>query len=162
MSHSKHGLTMSHPKYALGMCTVLQCHIHRRQKRGGGGFGGAIIINRRCAHAQGYSSCVSGSRASVGPENAVTYSASNRGQTICGGFSKTAPLQRSNTPSAKGHTKSRQFSCGRRSCVLCPNSTYAAPRVLHFSASYMLCATLDREPIFWGGFSPKAPRFRRL
>ena len=26
-----------------------------------------------------------------------------------------------------------------------------------FSASYILRATLAREPIFWGGFSPKAP-----
>ena len=43
---------------------------------------------------------MSGSGASVRPENAVTYSAGNGGQTICGGFSETAPLQRSNTPSA--------------------------------------------------------------
>ena len=37
--------------------------------------------------------------ASVRPENAVTYSAGNEGQKICGVFSKTAPLQRSSTPS---------------------------------------------------------------
>ena len=37
--------------------------------------------------------------ASVRPENAVTYSEGNEGQNICGIFSKTAPLQRSSTPS---------------------------------------------------------------
>ena len=79
-------------------------YLHRRRKRGS--FGGAIT-NRRRAHAQGYSSCVSGSGASVRPKNAVTYSAGNGGKTICGGFSETAPLQRSNTPSAKGHMNAR-------------------------------------------------------
>ena len=34
--------------------------------------------------------------ASVRPENAITYSAGNEGQNICGVFSETAPLQ---TPS---------------------------------------------------------------
>ena len=37
--------------------------------------------------------------ASVRPENAVTYSAGNEGQKVCGVFSETAPLQRSSTPS---------------------------------------------------------------
>ena len=37
------------------------------------------------------------SGASVRPENAVTYSAGNEGQKICGVFSETAPLQRSGT-----------------------------------------------------------------
>ena len=37
--------------------------------------------------------------ASVRPENAVTYSAGNEGQKICGVFSETAPLPRSSTPS---------------------------------------------------------------
>ena len=37
--------------------------------------------------------------ASVRPENAVTYSAGNEGQKMCGVFSETAPLQRSSTPS---------------------------------------------------------------
>ena len=120
-------------------------------------MGGAIIINRRRMHAQGYSSCVSGSGASVRPENAVTYSAGNGDQTIYRGFSETAPLQRSNTLSAKGQTNRQPFSCGKRACALCPNSTYVVPRVLHFSASYILRATLACEPIFWGGFSPKAP-----
>ena len=36
--------------------------------------------------------------ASVRPENAVTYSAGNEGQNICGVFSEAAPLQRSSTP----------------------------------------------------------------
>ena len=34
---------------------------------------------------------------SVHPENAVTYSAGNEGQNICGVFSETAPLQRSSS-----------------------------------------------------------------
>ena len=37
--------------------------------------------------------------ASVRPENAVTFSAGNEGQKICGVFSETAPLPRSSTPS---------------------------------------------------------------
>ena len=37
--------------------------------------------------------------ASVRPENAVTYSAGNKGQKSCGVFSETAPLPRSSTPS---------------------------------------------------------------
>ena len=32
-------------------------------------------------------------RASVRPENSVTYSAGNRGQKICGVFSETAPFK---------------------------------------------------------------------
>ena len=39
------------------------------------------------------------SGASVRPENAVTYSAGDEGQKICGVFSETAPLPRSSTPS---------------------------------------------------------------
>ena len=35
--------------------------------------------------------------ASVRPENAVTYSAGNEDQNVCGVFSETAPLQRSGT-----------------------------------------------------------------
>ena len=49
------------------------------------------------------------SGASVRPENAVTYSAGNEGQTFCGVSSETAPLQRSSTPSVDGHTYSRPF-----------------------------------------------------
>ena len=39
------------------------------------------------------------SEESVRPENAVTDSAGNKGQTICGVFSATAPLPRSSAPS---------------------------------------------------------------
>ena len=41
------------------------------------------------------------SGASVRPENAVTYSAGNGGQKICGVFSETASLRRSSTPPLK-------------------------------------------------------------
>ena len=47
--------------------------------------------------------------ASVRPENAVTYSAGNEGQKICGVFSETAPLQRSSTPSVVRLMRSRPF-----------------------------------------------------
>ena len=46
---------------------------------------------------------------SVRPENAVTYSAGNEGQKICGIFSETAPLQRSSTPSVVRLMRSRPF-----------------------------------------------------
>ena len=50
--------------------------------------------------------------ASVRPENAVTYSAGNEGQNICGVFSETAPLQRSSTPSiARPCVQSAIFPC---------------------------------------------------
>ena len=41
------------------------------------------------------------SGASVSPENTVTYSAGNGGQTICGVFSETASLHRSSTAPLK-------------------------------------------------------------
>ena len=47
--------------------------------------------------------------ASVRPENAVTYSAGNEGQKICGVFSETAPLQRSSTPTVVRLMRSRPF-----------------------------------------------------
>ena len=47
-----------------------------------------VSVNRHLTHG-----------ASVRPENAVTYSAGNESQNICGVFSETAPLQRSSTPS---------------------------------------------------------------
>ena len=47
------------------------------------------------------------SGASFRPENAVTYSAGNEGQNICGVFSETAPLQRSSIPSNDGNTYRR-------------------------------------------------------
>ena len=50
--------------------------------------------------------------ASVRPENAVTYSAGNEGQNICGVFSETAPLQRSSTPSVvRPCVQSAIFQC---------------------------------------------------
>ena len=50
--------------------------------------------------------------ASVRPENAVTYSAGNEGQKICGVFSETAPLQRSSTPSVvRPCVQSAIFTC---------------------------------------------------
>ena len=49
------------------------------------------------------------SGASFRPENAVTYSAGNEGQNICGVFSETAPLQRSSIPSNDGNTYRRPF-----------------------------------------------------
>ena len=69
---------------------------------------GVVLINPRRACAARVtvvgSVCVSVKShltygASVRPENAVTYSAGNEGQNICGVFSETAPLQRSSTPS---------------------------------------------------------------
>ena len=69
--------------------------------------GGRRVINpRRACAARVTSVCVCVSvkshltyGASVRPENAVTYSAGNEGQNICGVFSETTPLQRSSTPS---------------------------------------------------------------
>ena len=66
------------------------------------------IINPRCACAPRVtvvgSVCLSVQShltygASVRPENAVTYSAGNEGQKVCGVFSETDALQRSSTPS---------------------------------------------------------------
>ena len=52
--------------------------------------------------------------ASVRPENAVTYSAGNEGQKVCGVFSESAPLPRSSTPSVVWPCDSRPFfSCTR-------------------------------------------------
>ena len=42
--------------------------------------------------------------ASVRPENAVTYSAGNEGQNICGVFSENAPLLRSSGVAVVSHT----------------------------------------------------------
>ena len=50
------------------------------------------------------------SGASVRPENTVTYSAGNRGQKICGGFSKTVSLWRSSTPPLKAICSVSHFS----------------------------------------------------
>ena len=67
--------------------------------------------------------------ASVRPENAVTYSAGNEGQNICGGFSETAPLQRSSTPSVVRLMRSRPFLSLLKMRMHC--SHYAEG--LHFS-----------------------------
>ena len=56
------------------------------------------------------------SGASFRLENAVTYSAGNEGQKICGVFSETAPLQRSSIPSNDGNTYRRPFFV-RKACM---------------------------------------------
>ena len=79
------------------------------------------------------------SGASVRPENAVTYSAGNEGQKICGVFSETAPLQRSSTPSVvRPCVQSAIFPCvflvyahAYFSCIYAHDTP---PRVQHFSA----------------------------
>ena len=56
--------------------------------------------------------------ASVRPENAVTYSAGNEGQNLCGVFSETAPLQRYGTCSLYRYPCSRPFLLrGKRACA---------------------------------------------
>ena len=77
--------------------------------------------------------------ASVRPENAVTYSAGNEGQKVCGVFSETAPLQRSSTPSVvRPCVQSAIFPCvflvyahAYFSCIYAHDTP---PRVQHFSA----------------------------
>ena len=73
--------------------------------------------------------------ASVRPENAVTYSAGNEGQTFCGVFSETALLQRSSTPSVDGHTYSRPFFLRKA----------ARMRIIVFST----CGGVDRSGHFF-------------
>ena len=66
--------------------------------------------------------------ASVRPENAVTYSAGNEGQKICGVFSETAPLQRSSTPSAvRPCVQSAIFPC----VILVYAHAYFSCRMIH-------------------------------
>ena len=80
--------------------------------------------------------------ASVRPENAVTYSAGNEGQKICGVFSETAPLQRSSTPSVvRPCVQSAIFPCvflvyahAYFSCIYTHDTP---PRVQHFSAFHL-------------------------
>ena len=82
--------------------------------------------------------------ASVRPENAVTYSAGNEGQKICGVFSETAPLQRSSTPSVvRPCVQSAIFPCvflvyahAYFSCIYAHDTP---PRVQHFSAFHWVC-----------------------
>ena len=76
------------------------------------------------------------SGASVRPENAVTYSAGDEGQKICGVFSETAPLPRSSTPSVvRPCVQSAIFPCvyahAYFSCIYAHDTP---PRVQHFSA----------------------------
>ena len=83
--------------------------------------------------------------ASVRPENAVTYSAGNEGQKICGVFSETAPLQRSSTPSVvRPCVQSAIFTCvflvyahAYFSCIYAHDTP---PRVQHFSAFHCIHA----------------------
>ena len=58
----------------------------------------AVVLVSVCVSVKSYLT----SGASVHSENTVTYSAGNGGQNICGGFSETAPLQRSSTVSVEG------------------------------------------------------------
>ena len=97
--------------------------------------------------------------ASVRPENAVTYSAGNEGQKICGVFSETAPLQRSSTPSVvRPCVQSAIFPCVFLVYAHAYFSTRAwrmrisrhahdtPPRVQHFSAfHYTLHFTLKKQ-----------------
>ena len=58
---------------------------------------------------------------SVHPENTVMYSTGNGGQKGCGVFSKTAPLQRSSTPSFEKlymYMYGQPFSCRKCTCTL--------------------------------------------
>ena len=73
--------------------------------------------------------------ASVRPENAVTYSAGNEGQKICGVFSETAPLQRSSTPSVvRPCVQSAIFLVYAHAYFSCIYAHDTPPRVQHFSA----------------------------
>ena len=86
--------------------------------------------------------------ASVRPENAVTYSAGNEGQKICGVFSETAPLQRSSTPSVvRPCVQSAIFPCVYAHAYFSCIYMYAhdtPPRVQHFSAFHYSIGSSDR------------------
>ena len=85
--------------------------------------------------------------ASVRPKHAVTYSAGNEGQKICGVFSETAPLQRSSTPSVvRPCVQSAIFPCVFSCTHMRISRLYiyvhdTPPRVQHFSAFH--CSSLD-------------------
>ena len=79
--------------------------------------------------------------ASVRPENAVTYSAGNEGQKICGVFSETAPLQRSSTPSVVR-------PCVQSAIFPCVFLVYA-----HFSCTRMRISRVYTRMIHRRGFS---------
>ena len=90
--------------------------------------------------------------ASVRPENAVTYSAGNEGQKICGVFSETAPLQRSSTPSVvRPCVQSAIFTCvflvyahAYFSCIYAHDTP---PRVQHFSAFHCTCNNYSKRSL---------------
>ena len=92
------------------------------------------------------------SGASFRPENAVTYSAGNEGQKICGVFSETASLQRSSTPSVvRPCVQSAIFPCvyahAYFSCIYAHDTP---PRVQHFSAFHFqhdLCCKIIKSEI---------------
>ena len=98
--------------------------------------------------SEGYCSCLSVCvsvkshltyGASVRPENAVTYSAGNEGQKICGVFSETAPLQRSSTPSVV------------RPCV--QSAIFPCVFLVYAHAYFSTRAFLDTRMIHRRGFS---------
>ena len=97
--------------------------------------------------------------ASVRPENAVTYSAGNEGQKICGVFSETAPLQRSSTPSVvRPCVQSAIFPCvflvyahAYFSCIYAHDTP---PRVQHFSAFHWVCVCVCLSVCLLSHISP--------
>ena len=76
--------------------------------------------------------------ASVRPENAVTYSAGNEGQNLCGVFSETAPLQRSSTPSIVRYSRPFFLRKARMRMGLAPPSVF--PSWIYISAAARLFA----------------------
>ena len=85
--------------------------------------------------------------ASVRPENAVTYSAGNEGQKICGVFSETAPLQRSSTHSVvRPCVQSAIFSCvyahAYFSCIYAHDTPPRFSTLVLFIGSVCVCVCL--------------------
>ena len=66
---------------------------------------------------------------SVHPENTVMYSEGNEDQNICGGFSETALLQRSSTPSIE-RLYVQSAILQHKACMRIYHMV--VPRVLHF------------------------------
>ena len=99
--------------------------------------------------------CVSVNRhltsgASVRPENAVTYSAGNEGQKICGVYSETAPLPTSSTPSVvRPCLLSAIFLVYAHAYFSCLYAHDTQPRVQHFSAFHWswTCTRYDTGPV---------------
>ena len=87
------------------------------------------------------------SGASVRPENAVTYSAGDEGQKICGVFSETAPLPRSSTPSVvRPCVESAIFLVYAHAYFSCIYAHDTPPRVQHFSAFHYICIYMYFQP----------------